>query len=149
MLCKDLMKIEVECVSPQTSVQDAACRMRDRNIGFLPVCDSTGRVLGTVTDRDIAIRFVAEDGFASDEIEGIYTDEVIACRPEDDVGYAREMMSQNQKSRIMCVDPTGRLRGVISLSDIVELDEQAGAATLRDVSARENRAGENRLGATM
>jgi len=139
MLCKDLMKTDVECVSPQTSVQDAACRMRDRNIGFLPVCDSSGRAIGAITDRDIAIRVVAEDGFASDEIEHVYTDEVVACRPEDDVDDAREMMSRNQKSRIMCTDDAGRLRGVISLSDIVELDEQAGAATLRHVSARENR----------
>jgi len=113
--------------------------MRDRNIGFLPVCDSSGRAIGAITDRDIAIRVVAEDGFASDEIEHVYTDEVVACRPEDDVDDAREMMSRNQKSRIMCTDDAGRLRGVISLSDIVELDEQAGAATLRHVSARENR----------
>jgi predicted transcriptional regulator len=65
--------------------------------------------------------------------------EVIACRPEDDLSYARELMAQNQKSRIMCIDSEGRLEGVISLSDIAQLDESAGGATLRHVSGREAR----------
>ncbi len=51
MLCSEVMKTDVECVSPNTSVREAARKMRDNNVGFLPVCDGHMRVLGTVTDR--------------------------------------------------------------------------------------------------
>ena len=60
MKCKDIMKTDIECVSPQASVQEAARKMRDQNIGFLPVCEANMKVIGTVTDRDITIRAVAE-----------------------------------------------------------------------------------------
>jgi CBS domain-containing protein len=139
MLCADIMKADVECVSAQSTIRDAAQRMRQRNVGFLPVCDDGMRALGAITDRDIAIRCVAENRAPSDSVETIVTREVIACRPEDDLSYARELMSQHQKSRIMCINRSGRLEGVISLSDIAQLDELAGASTLRQVSAREFR----------
>jgi len=60
MQCEDVMKSDIECVSPQTSIQAAARRMREQNVGFLPVCDEGMRVVGTVTDRDITIRGVAD-----------------------------------------------------------------------------------------
>jgi CBS domain-containing protein len=139
MLCKDLMKLDVECVSPQTSIRDAARKMRDQNVGFLPVCDEKKRVVGTVTDRDIAIRVMAEDQPGTTPVGAVLTPEVIACRPEDDLDYARELMSRHRKSRIMCISYTGRIEGVISLSDIAQLDEEEGGRTLREVSARESR----------
>ncbi|HZA49460.1 MAG TPA: CBS domain-containing protein, partial [Myxococcaceae bacterium] len=60
MRCEEIMKKDVECVSPQDTVQAAAKRMRDENIGFLPVCDQSKKVQGTVTDRDLAIRVLAD-----------------------------------------------------------------------------------------
>ena len=60
MRCEDIMKRDVECIDPTQPVQEAARRMRDANVGFLPVCDSSKKVLGAITDRDIAIRIVAE-----------------------------------------------------------------------------------------
>jgi CBS domain-containing protein len=139
MLCKHIMKTDIECVSPQTSVRDAARKMRDQSIGFLPVCDESMRAVGTITDRDIAVRVAAEDYPLTTPVEEFLTYEVIACSPEDDVGYAREMMEQYQKSRIICVNQAGRVEGIISLSDIVEIDELDGARTLRRVSQRETR----------
>ena len=59
MKCEEVMKSDVTCVSPQDTAEEAACRMRDENVGFLPVCDESRMVLGTITDRDIAIRVVA------------------------------------------------------------------------------------------
>jgi CBS domain-containing protein len=141
MLCQDIMKTDVECVSPQTPVRDAARKMRDQNVGFLPVCDPAMRPVGTLTDRDIAIRLVAEDQPATTPVDRIASRDVIACRPEDDLDYARELMAQKQISRIMCINRSGRIEGVISLSDIVECDDIAGALTLREVSGREARGG--------
>ena len=139
MLCSDLMKTDVECVSPQTWLRDAARRMRDQNVGFLPVCDEQMRVVGVVTDRDIAVRAVADDLPAATPVGEIMTLEVIACRPDDDAREARELMARHQKSRIMCLSESGRIEGVISLSDIAQFDEYVGASILREVASRESR----------
>src|SRR5262249_47263149 len=58
MRCEEIMKRDIECVSPKTSASEAARRMRDQNVGFLPVCQPEKKVVGTVTDRDIAVRLV-------------------------------------------------------------------------------------------
>ena len=60
MLCQEIMKHPVKWVAQDDTARTAARVMREENIGFLPVCDRSGRVLGTVTDRDLAIRLVAE-----------------------------------------------------------------------------------------
>jgi CBS-domain-containing membrane protein len=140
MKCQDIMKTDVECVSPDTSIQSAARKMRDHNVGFLPVCNEELRVSGTITDRDLAIRAVAEGRPSSTSVAAIMSIDVIACRPEDPLSYARELMAQHHKSRIMCLDREGRVAGVISLSDIAQLDEISALDTLRQVSSREVRA---------
>jgi CBS domain-containing protein len=138
MRCEEIMKRDVECVSPRDTVEDAASRMRQANVGFLPVCDQSNKVLGTLTDRDIAIRLVAARKPGSTHVEDVMTTEVVACRPEDDVREAENAMAQHQKSRIMCVDDGGRLVGVISLSDIAQHETgERASETLREVSERE------------
>jgi len=139
MLCSEIMKTDVECVSPATPVREAAKKMRDQNIGFLPVCDAEMRPIGTITDRDIAIRVVAEDCPTTTPVETFITYEVIACSPEDDVIYARELMAQNRVSRIICTNRKGRIEGIISLSDLIELDAIDGANTLLEIAGREIR----------
>jgi CBS domain-containing protein len=134
MRCQDIMEKDVECVSPRDTVEDAAIRMRDEDIGFLPVCDDSRQVLGTLTDRDVVVRLVAARKPASGMVEEIMTKEVVSCRPEDDVREAQQAMARSQKSRIVCVDADGRLAGVISLADIAK--HQGGGdtgQTLRDV----------------
>ena len=138
MRCEEIMKKDVECVSPQDTVQAAAKRMRDENIGFLPVCDQSKKVQGTITDRDLTIRLLADGRPATTQVKDVMTREVVAIRPQDDLRKAEELMSKNHKSRIMCVDEGGRLVGVISLSDIAQREEAGRAAqTLRNVSERE------------
>lgn len=139
MKCLEIMKTDVSCVSADTTIQSAARKMRDENVGFLPVCDERMRVSGTITDRDLAIRAVAEGRGAETPVASIMSIDVIACRPEDPLSYARELMAQHHKSRIMCLDRDGRVAGVISLSDIAQRDEISGLDTLRQVSSREVR----------
>jgi CBS domain-containing protein len=134
------MKTEVECLTPNDPVRDAAQCMRDENIGFLPVCGENREILGTVTDRDIAIRVVAEGLSGGEPIDKIMSRDVVSCLSGDDVERAQQLMAEHKKSRIMCVDDRNRLVGVISLSDIAQ--HQSGARlseTLRDVSSREVR----------
>jgi CBS domain-containing protein len=140
MTCDEIMKRDVECVSPGDTVEDAAARMRDANVGFLPICDQSRKVLGTLTDRDITIRLVAAGKPGSTLVEDVMTRDAVTCRPEDDIREAQVSMAEHEKSRIMCVDEEGRLAGVISLSDIAqhELGDRA-AEILREVSEREAR----------
>ncbi|HJZ86580.1 MAG TPA: CBS domain-containing protein [Polyangia bacterium] len=138
MLCKEIMKRNVECVEATDTVETAAETMRDQQVGFLPVCDQSTKVIGTITDRDITVRVVAESLSASTLVEKVMTSEVVACRADDDVHRAEDLMGQYQKSRIMCLDEQGRLVGVISLSDIAQVeDDPAAAETMRQVTDRE------------
>ena len=139
MRCSEIMKTDIECVSPLTSIRDAAQRMRDQGIGFLPVCNESMQPVGTLTDRDIAVRAVAEGASLNAPVEACMTRGVVDCRPSDGIEDARELMEQHQVSRIICTDGQGRIEGVISLSDIVDQDEDSGAQTLRRVSQRELR----------
>ncbi len=69
MMCQDVMKSDVKCASPQTTVEEAAVLMRDEGIGFLPICDEVGGVIGTITDRDITVRVFASGANGSEPVE--------------------------------------------------------------------------------
>jgi CBS domain-containing protein len=137
--CHEIMKRSIECLSSRDTAIDAARAMRDQNIGFLPVCDKEMKVLGTVTDRDIAIRLVADQRPASTTVEQIMTREVVACHPQDDISDAEALMAEHRKSRIMCLDDDDQLVGIISLSDIAQFDGGHAATTLNEISRRETR----------
>lgn len=140
MLCTQLMKKQVAFVTPQSTVQRAAELMRDHNIGFLPVCDGNRQVVGVITDRDIAIRLVAQGMDCQVPVGEVMSDEVLACRPWDDIRRAESLMGIYQKSRMIVVDQAGCLAGVISLSDVAEVEEGRALQVLREVAHRETRA---------
>lgn len=140
MLCQDLMKSEVESFRTTDTVQQIARCMREMNVGFVPICDKDGRPLGTLTDRDLAVRVCAEDRSASQVRAGdVMTHETVTCRDRDDVAAAEQLMAEHKKSRIMVVNGDGHLVGVISLSDVAEQDERHALETLRRVAERESR----------
>jgi CBS domain-containing protein len=131
------MSRDVAFVFARETVQLAACKMRDRNVGFLPVIDSTRRVLGAITDRDIVVRLVADDRTARTPVDEVMTHAVVSCRATDDLGVAERLMSDYHKSRVVCTDDSGRLVGVVSLSDIAqEEDDACLATTMREVTRR-------------
>lgn len=139
MLCQDVMKRNVECLSPQETVEAAARKMRDGNMGFLPICDSAHKVIGTLTDRDIAIRMVAEGKPPSTPVEKLMSNnKVISCAPNEDIRKAQQLMAQHHVSRILCLED-GKLAGVISLSDLAEKDGAGTVQTMKEVSRREAR----------
>lgn len=142
MLCSAVMKLDVERCLGSSLLTEAAIAMRDRNVGFLPVCDETRAVVGTITDRDIVVRAIAE-GLAPNRtvVAEVMTPEVVTCRPEDELAAAEDAMIRFQKSRIVCVDGARRVVGVISLSDIAKIEPHghagkiAAAVALREASA--------------
>ena len=137
MTCQDIMKNKVECLNAQETVEAAARRMKECDIGFLPICDADGRVLGTLTDRDIAIRCVSEGKALTTPVSDVMTKEVVACKPGDDISKAQELMRKHKKSRILVCDDSDRLVGVISLSDFAQEDQDTAAKTLAEVAERE------------
>lgn len=138
MRCEEIMKRDVECLEPTEAVQEAARKMRDENVGFLPVCDNDKKIVGTLTDRDIAIRVVAENRPLSTAVREIMSREVVSCRASDDLHRAEQLMARHQKSRMLCVDDAGRIVGVISLSDIAKrADAGEAAQTMRQIAERE------------
>jgi CBS domain-containing protein len=139
MRCGDLMTSEVEVFGEADTVLHVARRMRELDIGFAPVCDREGRPVGTLTDRDIALRVCAEDLPARATLaRDVMTRGAVVCREVDGLDVAEARMREHHKSRIMVVADDGRLVGVISLSDIAEAEDDAhAAATLRGIAGRE------------
>lgn len=139
MLCHQIMKSDVASIGPDEPCSAAASKMRECGVGFLPVCEASGKVIGTVTDRDIVIRVVADDKGCDTPVGEAMTSEVVACKGSDDVKRAEKLMSDHQISRIMCLDEAGCCIGVISLSDIARRgDPPRTAETLRRVKTQSN-----------
>jgi len=139
MRVENIMTRNLAYVHEGDSVQEAAAVMRDENLGFLPVCDEEQHVLGTITDRDIAIRLCADDGIASATAVGaIMTSDVIACSPDADITFAERQMARHCRSRVLVIDEDGRLVGVVSIADVALRDsDKRTAHTLRKIVARE------------
>jgi CBS domain-containing protein len=137
MRCQDVMKRPVELCHDYETVQTAARKMADANIGFMPICDRNERLIGTLTDRDIAVRLAAEDRTASEtRIADVMTREIVSCSASDDLSEAERQMAAHRKSRIIVV-ADGAPIGVISLADLAGVDGKGAAQILRTIASRE------------
>lgn len=140
MLCSDVMRMEVEALPPDATAEDAARKMREELVGFLVVCGPNARVLGVLTDRDVALRVCAAGLPSTTPVSELMTREIVSCRPEDPLTRAEDQMIARQKSRVVVMDEEGRLHGVISLTDVAHFEEPLRAArVLREITAREFR----------
>jgi signal-transduction protein with cAMP-binding, CBS, and nucleotidyltransferase domain len=122
-------------------VSAVADRMRAVDIGFMPVVNEQGQVIGTLTDRDITVRVVARGLSPLQTTVGdVMTRGAVVCDVEDPLSLVEQRMARHQVSRIVCVDPYGRPVGVISLADIAacERGEEAGDV-LRTIKALDAR----------
>ena len=119
MKVKDIMTEEVEIVHPDDSLKEAAQKMRDRDIGFLPVCDGD-RLVGVVTDRDIAVRSTAEGTDPNTSVgRDLVTSPVVYCFDDQDLKEAAKLMEEHQIRRVAVLSRADkRLVGVVSLGDI-------------------------------
>jgi CBS domain-containing protein len=138
MRCEDVMKRDVHTVMPDDTAATAAAKMRSCDCGFLPVVDDRANVIGVVTDRDLVLRVMAMGKAGSTSIKDVMSRDIISCHPGDDLAQAEKLMSGYKKSRIVCMDDKGRLCGVISLSDIAQVDDERRAGkTIRKITERE------------
>ncbi|NBC34043.1 MAG: CBS domain-containing protein [Alphaproteobacteria bacterium] len=136
MLVKEAMTAAAIVITPESPVTEAAKIMRDDDVGFLPVGED-GKLLGTITDRDITVRGVAN---AADmqalPVRQVMSPELVYCLEDQDVGEAAALMADNQVRRLPVVNSEKQLVGVLSLGDIAVGTEHAGlsGATVEAVS---------------
>ena len=136
MLCKDVMKRNVVTCSEGDSLHWCAQLMRDWKIGFLPVVDSRKKLVGILTDRDLAVRGIAENRPAFTEVRVVMTKDPITCRPDDTLRLAEEKIVTARKSRIAIIDEAGHCVGVISLSDVAQAENRRRAGELLQAVTR-------------
>jgi CBS domain-containing protein len=136
MQVRDVMTRGAECVTPFSTLQEAARKMRELDVGPLPVCQDD-RLVGMITDRDITVRATA-DGCdpKTTRVEDVLTPGVVYCFEDQDVQDAAGLMTTNQVRRLVVLNHEKRLVGIVSLGDLaVETgDERLSARTLENVS---------------
>ena len=119
MKLKDIMTTNVECVRPEDTLQDAARKMRDLDVGPLPVCGDNERLAGMITDRDITVRAVAEGKDPrTATVREAMTEEIIFGFEDQEIGDAARVMEQKQIRRLVVLDRDKRLVGIVSLGDL-------------------------------
>jgi CBS domain-containing protein len=117
MKLKDVMTRDVEIISPDATIQEAAAKMKALDIGPLPVGEG-GHLLGMVTDRDLTIRATAEGLDPTTPVRTVMTPNVIACFEDDDVREAAEIMQREQIRRLLVVDRNKQVVGIVSIGDL-------------------------------
>jgi CBS domain-containing protein len=109
-------------------VSYAAKMMRDENVGFAPIVEGD-RIVGTVTDRDVAVKVVAEGRDPdSTQVREIASTNLVTVDPQQDLDEALRLMAQNQVRRLPVVEEGGKLVGVVAQADVAQhaTDQQTG-----------------------
>ena len=134
MKVSDVMTSDVQTVRPDESAQQAASFMLSADAGSIPVVDGE-RLVGMITDRDIAVRGVAK-GYGPDAlVRELMTDDLVVVRTDDDVQHAASRMSEAQVRRLPVIDENERLCGIVSLGDLSrETDDETAGEALEGVS---------------
>lgn len=137
--CKDVMTQDPVCCLPTDTVSKAAQLMKDENVGSIPVVEDeeTMKLIGIVTDRDLALQVVAPEWDAeTKQVDEVMTYEVITCRADDDLQKAVDAMAQHQLRRMPVIDGDYRIVGIISQADVatrVEKPEEV-AEMVKEIS---------------
>ncbi|ERI92612.1 CBS domain protein [Clostridiales bacterium oral taxon 876 str. F0540] len=135
MKVKELMTKDVATLNADDSVEQAAKIMKEYNIGSVPVCEGEN-VIGIITDRDIALRSVAEgENVKNQKVREIMSSNPVVANPDMDIDDAARIMSERQIRRLPVVD-NKNIVGIVSLGDLAvepQLQDDAEGA-LKDIS---------------
>jgi CBS domain-containing protein len=139
MKCEDVMLSYVYKCGPEDSAASCAQLMKAENVGFVPVVDGAGKVLGVVTDRDLAVRLVAEERSGQTPVREIMTSHhLLTCRRDEDLKDVMKRMGSQMRARAMVIDGRGVCIGVVSITDIAGVEAPAAVGELlKDVTRRE------------
>jgi CBS domain-containing protein len=128
----EIMTPEPACCTAESTARDAALLMKDNDCGSIPVVETleTRRLIGTVTDRDLAVRGLAANKGPDAPIRELMTIEPITAAPDDEVEIVREVMVARQVRRVPVVDENGAVVGIVAQADLARED---GAASDQEV----------------
>ncbi|HEY0970318.1 MAG TPA: CBS domain-containing protein [Gemmatimonadales bacterium] len=122
MKAREIMTKNPRTVTPDTRLQEAARLMQSENVGLIPVVEGkdSGNLVGVVTDRDIAVRVVAEGRDPSSvSVRDVMSSNVRTCREDANVDDVMEVMGSEQVRRVPIVDERGGLVGIVAQADVV------------------------------
>jgi CBS domain-containing protein len=135
MKISDIMTRDVKTVRPDQTAREAACLMLSEDAGSMPVTDG-GRLIGMITDRDIAVRGVANGHGPDTPVRELMSSGIICARIEDNVEEVASKMAQAQVRRLPVIDDQEKLCGIVSLGDLArETDGESADQALEGVSA--------------
>ncbi|AQS56253.1 CBS domain-containing protein [Novibacillus thermophilus] len=133
---RDIMTTNVTYSNPQDPVMQAAQKMKQLNVGSIPVCDANQNVIGMITDRDICLRCVADNLPNSTPVQQVMSQNVVTASPDMTVDKAAHLMSERQIRRLPVVE-NGKMVGIVAIGDLATRHpsaEEAGHA-LSDISS--------------
>ena len=135
MQISQIMTRDPELIAPTAMISEAAKRMRRENVGALPVGEND-RLIGMITDRDIATRAVAENRAPEDtDVREVMSDGIFYCFEDEDLEAAAQCMAEHQVRRLPVLNRDKRLVGIVALADIAcARDERAETAALEGIS---------------
>jgi CBS domain-containing protein len=135
MQLRDVMTPKAEVIPPDATIGDAAKKMKELDVGELPVCDGD-RLCGMITNRDIVIRAVAEGRDSHSPVRDSMTEDVVYGFEDQEYEEAAALMRQRQIRRLPVLNRDKGLVGVVSLADVILKgdDDRVTATTIGDVS---------------
>lgn|SRR5690349_14210383 len=134
MRISEVMTRDVQTIQPDQTVQEAARFMLSADAGSIPVTEGE-RLIGMITDRDIAVRGVAEGRGPDTPVRDLMTDGIVCAKVDEDVDAVAQKMSDAQVRRLPVVDEQQKLCGIVSLGDLArETESEAAHETLEAVS---------------
>lgn len=130
----DIMTDEVECCTLLDNVYEVAVKMKELNVGAIPIVDGE-KLVGMITDRDIVLRCVADKHPPSSKVEDIMSNNLVTISPDETSREAVKLMAKNQIRRLPVVE-NGNLIGIVSLGDfaIRELTDDQAKEALTQIS---------------
>jgi CBS domain-containing protein len=134
---KDVMTPNVQVISPGATIREAAQKMREGDYGMMPVAEND-RMIGAISDRDIAIRAVAEGKGPDTPVRDVMSEGITWAYEDDSVENAAEIMSEHQVRRLPVVSREKRLVGIVALGDfaVESSDLKPAAEALVEISQR-------------
>jgi CBS domain-containing protein len=135
MNTEEIMTRNVKSCRPETSLSEAAVLMWDYDCGALPVVDDENRVMGMITDRDIAIATATKGRLATDiNVGEVMSGNVYACALDEDINSALKTMRREKVRRLPVIGANGKLAGILSINDVVLRAEQTKAKQTPEIS---------------
>lgn len=136
MKIKDVMTPGVSFVTPDTPIAEIARRMRDEDIGVVPVTEND-RMIGMVTDRDIVVRCMASGSVEGATARTAMSPRVLYCYEDQSVNEVLENMAEQQVRRMPVVNRDKRLVGVVSIGDLSQKSQRKAGESLKGISQPE------------